>query len=69
MQTENSNSWISVKKTLPSDNDDILIACEGFEVGMSAWHEDGKFFFMDGEPAHDVTHWMRAPQVSLDGGN
>lgn len=63
MQNLNGIDWISVKKELPDENADILIACDWFDVGMSAWFENGKFFFLDGEEAHSVTHWMRAPKT------
>jgi len=54
--------WISVKDRLPGENDEILVACSWFGVGLSAWHESGDFFFMDGDRAEEVTHWMIAPK-------
>jgi len=63
MESSELHDWISVQKRLPTDNDDILIACDGFVVGLSAWYEDGRFYFMDGDPASDVTHWMCAPKT------
>ena len=57
------SGWISVDEKLPDENTDILIACDWIDVGMSAWHENGQFFFLDAEPASNVTHWMPAPKA------
>lgn len=58
-----NEQWISVQDRLPNENDEILVACNWFHVGLSAWHEAGGFYFMDGDLAEGVTHWMLAPKA------
>lgn len=66
-------SWISIKETLPKDEQVILIT-DKYGIEMAMFHDTGKTKFIglsggrafDLDGNHRMTHWMPMPELPVD---
>ena len=64
-----ARAWISVKKRLPDEAEDVLVFCRNGDVTWAAIaHRIGKRWWRTGIPIEYVTHWMPMPEEDANDG-
>lgn len=56
--------WIPVSKSLPDDDQTVLLAMDDGEV-WTGYHDADRWFYVSGDPISGrapVTHWMEFPE-------